>query len=281
MIHPRGKPSLRLAGRKPTRVVYSSDNLRRDDREGDLTEAGWPRSADELEALQRELARLEPPPWRPVQGRRPIVGGVFVASATGLVGTGTVGDPLWAAAVAIDVGGGTAPVEAVARGEAGGPYLPGLLALREGPSLETAIRALGVRPDVVLVNGTGRDHPRRAGIALHLGAVLDAPTVGVTVRPLVAESVEPPAERGAASPLVLDREVVGFALRTRPGARPVFVHAAWRTVPDVAREVVLLVIGRYRTPDPIRLARRLARLARARDEGRSPAPGSDTHQRGS
>ena len=72
-------------------------------------------------------------------------------------------------------------------GPAGGPYLPALLALREGPLLEQAVRALPIAPEVLVVNATGRDHPRRAGLALHLGAVLGVPTVGVTTRPLVAE----------------------------------------------------------------------------------------------
>jgi deoxyribonuclease V len=205
-----------------------------------------------------------------------VVGGAFVASATGLAGTGAAGDPLWAGAAAIvaeETGG--SPRTGIVRGSARGPYAPGFLALREGELLERALASLGVRPDVVLVNGTGRDHPRRAGIALHLGAVLDTPTVGVTVRPLVAAPVEPGRERGAAAPLLLDGDVVGSALRTRRGARPVFVHAAWRTDPDVAREVVLLVTGRFRTPEPIRLARTLARRARAVDEGRGPVVEAD------
>ena len=76
-------------------------------------------------------------------------------------------------------------------GLAGGPYLPALLALREGPLLEQAVRALPIVPEVLIVNATGRDHPRRAGLALHLGAVLGLPTVGVTTRPLVAQGAWP------------------------------------------------------------------------------------------
>jgi deoxyribonuclease V len=159
----------------------------------------------------------------------------------------------------------------VVRGRAGWPYVPGLLALREGPVLEEAVRELGSRADVVLVNGTGRDHPRGAGIALHLGAALDVPTVGVTDRPLVATGSEPGPERGDTSPLTLGATVVGAALRTRRGARPVFVHAGWRTDVDVAREIVLLVAARARTPEPVRRARRLVRVTRAVDEGRSAA----------
>ena len=75
---------------------------------------------------------------------------------------------------------------AVARGEAGAPYEPGLLALHEGPLLEAAVRALRTEAEVIIANATGRDHPRAAGLALHLGAALDLPSIGVTDRPLLA-----------------------------------------------------------------------------------------------
>jgi deoxyribonuclease V len=105
-------------------------------------------------------------------------------------------------------------------GRAGAPYEPGLLALREGALLEAAVGTLAEPPDVVFVDATGRDHPRRVGLALHLGAVLDLPTVGVTHRPFVAEGAWPPDERGARSPLLLDDELAGYWLRTRPGDEP-------------------------------------------------------------
>jgi deoxyribonuclease V len=152
---------------------------------------------------------------------------------------------------------------AVATGEAGAPYEPGLLALREGPVLEAAVRALRKAPEVLLVNATGRDHPRRAGLALQLGSVLDIPSVGVTHRPLFAEGEWPADERGATSPLVLEGEIVGCWLRTRRSRRPLAVHPAWRTDPEVAVEVVLAATGRSRTPEPLRQARRVARVARA------------------
>jgi deoxyribonuclease V len=124
------------------------------------------------------------------------------------------------------------------------------------------VRALPEPPDVLVVDATGRDHPRRAGVALQLGAVLDLPTVGVTHRPLSAEGESPPNERGARSPLVLDGELVGYWLRTRPGTRPLAVHAGWRTDADTAVAVVLST-SRVRTPEPLRRARRGAREARA------------------
>jgi deoxyribonuclease V len=226
----------------------------------------WPTAAEELEERQRELARLEPPPWRP--GERLVVAGLFVASASGLVGAGASGDRLWAGVAVVDAADPSRPLErSVIRGRAGGPYVAGFLALRVGALLERGARTSAVRPDVLMVDATGRDHPRGAGVAVHLGAVADHPTVGVTVRPLVAAPVEPLPERGSAAPLVLDDEVVGHAVRTRRGARPVFAHAGWRTSPDVALKVVLAVAtGRSRTPEPLRWARRAAREARARDE---------------
>jgi deoxyribonuclease V len=153
------------------------------------------------------------------------------------------------------------------RGTAGAPYRPGQLALREGPLLAAAVDALGERPDVLLVDATGRDHPRRAGLALHLGAVLDLPTVGVTHRPLHAEGAWPEPARGAHTPLVLGGETVGAWLRVAARRRPLAVHAGWRTDVEAAIAVVLAATGRARTPEPLRRARRAARVARARAGG--------------
>src|SRR2546426_10177380 len=89
----------------------------------------------------------------------------------------------------------------VIRGPAGAPYEPGVLALREGGLLEAALSALPVVPDLLVVNATGRDHPRRAGLALHLGARLDVSSIGVTKRPLHAAGQPPDDARGAERPL--------------------------------------------------------------------------------
>jgi deoxyribonuclease V len=148
-------------------------------------------------------------------------------------------------------------------GPAGGPYRPALLALRQGPLLEQAVRPLPITPEVLVVNATGRDHPRRAGLALHLGAVLGLPTVGVTTRPLLAQGTWPADQRAATAPLLLGGEVVGYWVQTRPGARPVAVHAAWQTDAQDAVQVVLAATRRARTPEPLRRARTLARTRRA------------------
>jgi deoxyribonuclease V len=215
----------------------------------------WPEGAENLAAEQRRLADARPAPWLP--GREVAIGACFVCFVRGESGPGRAGDRAWAAAAAV----GAETV--VVRGEAGAPYEPGLLALREGALLAAAVRGLPQPPDVLLVDASGRDHPRHAGLALHLGAVLDLPTVGVTHRPLLAEGDWPADERGATSPLLLEGELVGYWLRTRAGRRPLAIHAAWRTDPDIAVTVALAATGTARTPTPLREARRAARTARA------------------
>lgn len=238
----------------------------------------WPSDADALRAVQTDLAEADPPSWEP--GPAPVVGGSYCCAARGpteppaeaaaaaceeagprQAPDGDRGERGWAGA-ARKVPGAQAAVT-VAEGLLAHPYEPGLLALREGPLRETALRRLGALPDVVLVDATGGDHPRRAGLAAHLGAVLDVPTIGVTARPLLADG-EPPdgSRRGARSPLSLGGDLVGFWLRTRTGVRPLAVHAAWRTDPETAARVVLAAAARGRTPQPLREARRAARAAR-------------------
>jgi deoxyribonuclease V len=222
----------------------------------------WPRSVAELVEAQRALADAKPPPWRPLAEPAFLaVGAVAICFSPEMSGPGARGDRAWAAAAVMR--GRRALAEATALGEAGAPYEAGLLALREGPLLEAAVRALHETPDVLLVDATGRDHPRRAGLALHLGAVLDVPTVGVTHRPLLAEGDWPAEPRGEAAPLMLDGEQVGAWVRRRDCVRPVAAHPAWRTDIDTAVAVVLRTAGSHRTPEPLRRARRLARLARA------------------
>lgn len=224
----------------------------------------WPTTPDDLIAVQRHLAAQTPPLWHPSE-TPPRLGACFACFPKGFEGPGAPGDRAWAAAVVTDAG--RVAAQAVIRGEAPAAYRPGFLALREGPLLEAAVHALAMLPDVLLVDGTGRDHPRRAGLAVHLGAMLDVPAIGVTDRPLVAEGAWPPDEGGASSPLRIGGELVGAWVRTRVGSRPLVVHAAWRIDTETAVQVVLAAITDARTPDPLRLARRAAREARARSAG--------------
>jgi deoxyribonuclease V len=225
----------------------------------------WPSSVDDLIAEQLRLAAEPAEPWSPTARAR--AGGCFVCFPRGQHGPGRPGDYGWAAAaVEHEV--------AVVRGVTASAYEAGLLALREGPLLAEAVQALRRAPDVLIVNATGRDHPRRAGLALHLGAVLDLPTIGVTHRPLLAEGAWPPDEQGASTPLRVNGARVGSWVRTRPGTRPLAVHAAWRTDPDVAVEVLLSASDGARTPTPLRRARRAAREARAADAPAGPGRGA-------
>ena len=211
----------------------------------------------ELIGVQITLGGLSPAPWRPGDGDISVAG-CFVIFPRGRSGPGAEGDAATAAAVIVS-GGRTTATKTV-RGYAGAPYAAGLLYLREGQLLEEVVRQLPDRPDVLVV---GLDHPRHAGMALHLGYLLDLPTVGVTHRPLCSEGQWPDDEKGSISPLTCDGQVVGYWVRTRRDARPLVAHAAWRTSPETAAEVVLSTTRRVRTPEPLRLARQLARTVRA------------------
>jgi deoxyribonuclease V len=206
--------------------------------------------------VQEALASSSWTPWRPLGPFR--VGACYVCFAQAEPGRGRADDIGWAAAA---VGEDTAVTSAVSPEG----YEAGMLALREGPLLEAAVRGLRGLPDVLLVDATGRDHPRRAGLALQLGAVLGVPTIGLTDRPLLARGEDPDDDRGATSPLLVDGERVGYLLRTKPGTRPICVHAAWRVGPEAAVEVVLSVAAGMRTPEPLRAARSAARAARSAD----------------
>ena len=221
----------------------------------------WPTQAAALTAYQRDLAAAAPPTWRPA-GDHLRVGGCWVCFPRGLTGPGSAGDPAWGAAVVML--GRTVVDRRVTTGRTAAAYHPGLLALRIGPLLERATGALATPPDVLLVDATSRDHPRRAGLALHLGAELDLPTVGITHRPLLAEGAWPEDRRGATSPLRVAGTVVGCWLRVRAGVRPLVVHPGWRVDLATAVEVVMTSTSRRRrTPEPLRRARQLARRARA------------------
>ena len=209
--------------------------------------------------MQRVLAGEAPVAWTPPGGDL-LAGGCFVCFPRGRTGPGHRGDPAWAAAVLMR--GRHRVARHVTADVAGAPYESGLLSLRMGAVLEKVMRGLPERPDVLLVDATGRDHPRRAGLALHLGAVLDLPTVGLTHRPLLAVGESPANHTGATSPLLIDGEVVGFWLRTRAGVRPLAVHAGWRVDAVTAVDVVRRCSFTRRTPEPLREARRVARTAR-------------------
>ena len=262
-----------------------------------VTEA-WPPGEAELAAAQVRLAGAarSAPPWElaPVDVGM-IAGGCFLAFGRGPGGPGAAGDRGWAAAVswptpqvtpgeeksrradsALKGSGPGLPrlasdvaEQSVVAGTAPASYKPGFLALREGPLLAEAVCSLARLPEVLLVDATGHDHPRGAGLAVHLGAILNLPTVGVTHRPLLAYGERPMLERGSTSPLSIQGSVVAYWVCTRTSARPVVAHAGWRTSPETAAALVLACSSEAaRTPIPLVEARRAAREARAVAEGR-------------
>jgi len=139
------------------------------------------------------------------------------------------------------------------------PYVPGLLSFRELPPLLAAWKKVRTRPDVIIVDGQGYAHPRRFGLACHLGVLLDLPTIGCAKSRLVGEYEEPPPPRGAWTPLVDRDEVIGAALRTQHGRNVVYVSIGHRVTLAAAIRVVLACAPRCRLPEPQRLADQLSR----------------------
>ncbi len=139
------------------------------------------------------------------------------------------------------------------------PHVPGLLSFREAPAIIEALARLPAKPDLVLVDGQGLAHPRRFGLACHVGVLADVPTIGVAKSRLTGTFDEPGIERGAWSPLADEGETIGAVLRTRRAVRPVFVSIGHRISLPTAIDLELRCTGRFRLPEPIRAADRLSR----------------------
>ena len=138
------------------------------------------------------------------------------------------------------------------------PYVPGLLSFRECPPALAALRALPQRPDLLLCDGQGLAHPRRFGIACHLGVLLDIPAIGAAKSRLIGAHDAPAAERGSQAALLDGEEVIGAVLRTRANTRPMYVSVGHRISLDTAVALTLHCAPRYRIPEPTRQAHKLA-----------------------
>jgi deoxyribonuclease V len=134
------------------------------------------------------------------------------------------------------------------------PYVPGLLSFREGPVLLAAFARLRTEPDLILLDGHGLAHPRRFGIACHLGVLFDKPAIGCAKSLLVGEHEEPAGRAGSATPLLLDGERVGMVLRTRDNVKPIYVTPGHRISVDSAVALVKLCLDGFRLPQPTREA---------------------------
>lgn len=139
------------------------------------------------------------------------------------------------------------------------PYIPGLLSFREGPVALAAFERLRTQPDLLIFDGQGYAHPRRLGLARHMGSYLNWPSIGCAKSRLTGRYDEPGPELGAWSPLMSGREEIGRVVRTKVRVKPVFVSVGYRITLPLAVEVVLRCTRGYRLPEPTRIADRLTK----------------------
>ncbi len=210
---------------------------------------GWDLTPAEAVALQQQL-RTEVRSDLPIDlDRLRHVAGVDVS----------VKDDRSQAAVVVMTYPGFEPVETVlARRPTPFPYVPGLLSFREGPVLEEAFERLRQPPDVFLFDGMGTAHPRRMGIACHLGLWLERPTIGCGKTLLAGRYKDLGAEKGAAAPLVHRGDTIGMAVRTRAGTNPMFISPGHLADIPTSVELVLRCSPKWRLPEPIRQAHKAA-----------------------
>ena len=138
------------------------------------------------------------------------------------------------------------------------PYVPGLLSFRETPVAIKALEKLTVAPDLILCDGQGLAHPRRFGIACHIGLIVDVPTVGVAKSLLVGKFENLGETRGSIAPIIHRNEQVGVALRSKDKVQPVYVSIGYRISLETATDFVLRCAPKYRLPETTRLADKLA-----------------------
>ncbi|HUU30360.1 MAG TPA: endonuclease V, partial [archaeon] len=151
---------------------------------------------------------------------------------------------------------------ACARRKISFPYIPGLLSFREGPVLLECLARLPVEPEVVMFDGQGIAHPRHCGLAAHLGLILDLPALGCAKEKFFGQAEKPGLSRGSRALLADDQgRALGLVLRTRENVKPVYVSPGFKISIEQAAEFVLACTSRYRIPEPLRQAHRLAALS--------------------
>ncbi|MFI5708446.1 deoxyribonuclease V [Kribbella sp. NPDC051620] len=218
----------------------------------------WPTTAAEAIAVQEALrGQVDTTGPGPAPGKTRYVAGLDVAYD---------GDDLAAAIVVLDGQTLTEVDRSIVLGRTTFPYVPGLFAFREIPALLDALAKLTITPDLLVCDGQGLAHPRRFGLACHLGVLTGLPTIGVAKNAFVGTFSPPAAERGSCSDLALDGEVVGAVVRTQKAVKPVFVSVGHRV--DLANAIAHTVqlSPKYRLPETTRAADRACRRAVAREE---------------
>jgi len=213
-----------------------------------------PKEAIEIQKRLREELDL-----RRIEGVIKTVAGVDVSSSRR-------SHEVWAGAVVFSYPELVKVEEKGIRGQTDFPYVPGLLGFREIPLILRALALLEIEPDLILCDGQGIAHPRHLGLASHLGLVVDKPTIGCAKSRLVGEFSTVPERKGGYSHLSYEGAVVGAVARTRTGVKPLFVSPGNRITLDESLAVVFNCSGRYRVPEPTRLAHHLVcRLRRAEE----------------
>ncbi|MEA5597711.1 deoxyribonuclease V [Rivularia sp. UHCC 0363] len=138
------------------------------------------------------------------------------------------------------------------------PYIPGFLSFREIPAVLDALQQINTIPDIILCDGQGIAHPRRMGIASHLGVILDMPTIGVAKSWLIGKYEEVPQTKGSWQPLIHKDETIGAVLRTRANVKPLYISSGHRISLPTAINYVLRCTPKYRLPETTRIADKLA-----------------------
>jgi len=147
------------------------------------------------------------------------------------------------------------------------PYIPGLLSFREGPAILDAFRSLSTVPDLTLINGHGYAHPKRFGLASHVGLILDIPSVGIAQRLLTGTMTLPDAARGSTGPVLDKNEIIGRAVRTVQDAKPVFISAGYKVDLAQAVDIALKTTTLHRITEPLWHADVVSRQCRNKQSG--------------
>jgi deoxyribonuclease V len=217
----------------------------------------WDLSPEEAVALQQELrARVREAPSIPLEAIHTIAG---IDASYKDIARAAVVVFSYPTLEVLDSAIGTHPSSF--------PYIPGLLSFREAPAVLDAIGRLRVSPDLLMCDGQGIAHPRRFGIAAHLGVYLDKPSIGCAKSRLTGRYAEPGPNRGDQSPLVDRGETIGVVLRAKARTNPLFISIGYRIDLETAVRVVQDCLRGYRLPEPTRAAHNLAAAA-ARGEAR-------------
>jgi deoxyribonuclease V len=218
----------------------------------------WDLTPAEAVKIQRELAPR-------IETRTPLTKCELIAGAD--ISYNRYSSRHYATVVVLRLADWTVVEMQEAVGEVSFPYVPGLLSFREAPVLLEAFAKVEAQPDAVMFDGQGLAHPRRLGLACHVGLFLDVPSLGCAKSRLVGKFKEPGKGPGSIAPLVDREEVIGSVVRTKANVKPVYVSAGHRIDLPSAVRVVLASCHGYRIPEPTRLAHLHVNEVRRRESG--------------